>query len=79
MEGAWRTSDRMERNKTGNETELAKTRVGNSQCSGRDGNAEQATHEKTGNETDRTEMLGDGLTTRRKNGQLERKFWAISA
>ena len=55
------------RNEPGNGTELAKTRVGNGQHNGWDGNGERATHEKTGNETDGTEMSGDGLTKKREN------------
>ena len=50
---------RTARNATGNGTELAKTRVGNGQCNGRNGNAERATHEETGNETDRTEAVSE--------------------
>ena len=59
------------RNATGNETELAKTRVANGQRNGRDRNAERATHEETGDKTNGTEMSCDGFTTRRENGRLE--------
>ena len=47
--------------------------AGNGRRKERDGNAKQATHEETGTETDGTEMSGDGLTTLRVNGRLERK------
>ena len=66
-------------NEKGNGTERTKTRVGNGRRHRRDGNAEQATHEETGNETDGTEMSVYGLTTRRENGRLERKRWVSSA
>ena len=53
--------------------ERAEMRVGNGRPNRRDGNAERATHEETGDETDGTAMSVDGLTTRRENGRLERK------
>ena len=61
---------RMARDETG---KRAVTRVGNGRRNRRDGNAERATHEETGDETDGTAMSVDGLTTRRENGRLERK------
>ena len=53
--------------------ERAETRVRNGRRNRRDGNAERATPEETGNETDGTAMSVIGLTTRRENGRLERK------
>ena len=54
-DGAGRTGAQRNRERNG----LAKTRVGKGRRNGRDGNAERATHEETGNETDRTEALGE--------------------
>ena len=68
MEEAGRTGNQ---SATKQEMELAKTRVGNGQRNSRDGNAERARHEETGNETEGTEKSDDGLTTRRENGRLE--------
>ena len=69
---------RTARNTTRNGTDRAETQLGNGSHNEQDANAERATHEETGNKTNRTKFLGDGLKTRRENGLNDRKCRASS-
>ena len=62
---------RPERNETNNVTELAKTRVGDGQRNGHDGNCERATQEETRNEETRRTERKCRVTGSRRGGKTD--------